>query len=143
MLKQLHRMILVIVCLFALTFNTNAYANNDLNALSNATVEQMQLVHQDVKVNDLDIEPINTLAVKKGVVPDTKDESKKVMSYFLKAMLGVVLCAVFLYLLLLLIKRCYGTSFTDTEEEEYFESCDLTTPTSKQEALKTFLNRTR
>ena len=29
------------------------------------------------------------------------------------------------------------------EEEEYFESFDLTTPTSKQEALRTFLNRTK
>ena len=103
----------------------------------------MRLIHQDVKVNDLDIEPIDTNALKDTVVPNTKSEGKKVIGYFLRAMLGVALCAILLYFILLFVKKYYGSAFVNTEEEEYFESFDLTTPSSKQEALRTFLNRTK
>ena len=143
MLKQLHK-ILFITC-FALLFAFNfdaASAQNSSNVLSNATHEQMRLIRNDMKVNDLDIEPINTQEVK-NVIPDTKKESKKVMGYFLRAMLAVILSGIILYLILVFVKKYYGSAFVNTEEEEYFESFDLTTPNSKQEALKTFLNKTK
>ena len=142
MLKQLRKFLLIAVCILMMS-SSNAYAQNNLNVTSNATNEQMRLIHRDVKVNDLDIEPIDTQAVKETVVPDTKNEGKKVMGYFLRAMLGVALCAIFLYFILLFVRKYYGSAFVNQEEEEYFESFDLTTPTSKQEALRTFLNRTK
>ena len=142
MQKQLRKCFLIAVCVLTLT-TANVYAQNDLNVISNATNEQMKLIHRDVKVNDLDIEPIDTQAVKDTVVPDTKNEGKKVIGYFLRAMLGVALCAILLYFILLFVRKYYGSAFMNQEEEEYFESFDLTTPTSKQEALRTFLNRTK
>ena len=103
----------------------------------------MNFVQQDVKVNDLDIEPINTQAVKKDVIPDTQKEGKKVAAYFLRAMLGVLFCSIILYLILVFVKKYYSSAFVNPEEEEYFEAFDLTTPNNKQDALKTFLNRTK
>ena len=142
MLRQLRKILIAVFCTLMLA-TTSVYANNNLNVVSNATQEQMRLIQQDVKVNDLDIEPIDTQAVKDTVVPNTKNEGKKVMGYFLRAMLGVVLCAILLYFILLFVRKYYGSAFVNSEEEEYFESFDLTTPTSKQEALRTFLNRTK
>lgn len=142
MLKRLHK-IFFIICFIFLTAVSQAAMENDLVALKSITPEQMKLIQQDVKVDDLDIEPINTRQVKKTVVPDTKKESRKVMAYFLRAMLAVVFCAIILYLILVFVKKYYGSAFVNLEEEEYFEAFDLSTPNNKQDALKSFLNRTK
>ena len=103
----------------------------------------MELIQNNVQINDLDIEPINVNEVKKTVVPDTKEEGKKVINLFLRAMAGVVICAVILYFVLLFVKKYYGSAFVNTDYDEDFESLDLATPNNKQDALKSFLNRTR
>ena len=142
MLKKLHKFLFIISLLSFLALAPYASAKNDLIALESITPQDMQLI-QDVKVNDLDIEPINTQEVKKTVVPDTKKEGQKVFAYFLRAMLGVALCAIILYLILVFVKKFYGSAFVNLEEEEYFEAFDLSTPKTKQDALKAFLNRTK
>lgn len=143
MLKRLHKNFFVIslFCLLALTPYVSA--KGEYIALESVTPEQMNLIQQDIRVNDLDIEPINTQEVKKTVVPDTKKEGQKVFAYFLRAMLGVVLCAIILYFVLIFVKKFYGSAFVNPEEEEYFEAFDLSTPKTKQDALKSFLNRTK
>ena len=128
------------MCFLAL--NPIAIADNNLEALENITPEQMKLIQKDVKVNDLDIEPINTNQVK-NVVPDTKKESKKVFAYFLRTMLAVAFSSIVIYLVLIFVRKYYGSAFMNADEEEYFEAFDLNTPNSKQDALKTFLNRTK
>ena len=70
-------------------------------------------------------------------------QGKKVFAYFLRAMLGVAFCSIVLYLILIFIKKYYGSAFVNPEEEEYFEAFDLSTPNNKQDALKAFLNRTK
>ena len=100
---------------------------------------QMELVQNEIKVEDLDIEPINTDKLKNSIIPDPKKEGEKIIALFLKTMLGVVLCTVFLYLVLLFIKKFYTSAFIG--EEESFENLDLSTPQNKQDALKSFLNR--
>ena len=141
MLKHLHKILLIqaIFCLCLATPIAIAAPNIPNNT---ATMEQMELIHKDIKVNDLDIEPINTSAVKKNVVPDTKQEGKKLIGLFLKSMIMVAFCAVILYIILVFVKKYYGSAFVSNEYEE-IESLDLTTPNNKQDALKSFLNRTK
>lgn len=141
--KKAHKIIYIACMVCFLVFNPIAFADKNTTALKNTTAEQMNFVQQDVKVNDLDIEPINTQALKKEVIPDTKKEGKKVLAYFLRAMLGVAFCSIILYLILVFIKKYYGSAFANNEEEEYFEAFDLSTPNNKQDALKAFLNRTK
>jgi len=141
--RKLHKILFVISIFCFLALTPAVSAKSDLIALKSITPEQMKLIQQDVKVNDLDIEPIDTQSIKKTVVPDTKKEGKKVFAYFLRAMLGVVLCAIILYLILVFVKKFYGSAFVNLEEEEYFEAFDLSTPKTKQDALKSFLNRTK
>lgn len=107
-----------------------------------AAPSQMDLIRNDVNVKDIDIDPINTEKVKKNVVPDAKKESKKVIGLFLKTMAAVAFCAVILYVILLFVKKFYGSAFVPHECDE-FEALDLSTPSNKTDALKSFLNRTK
>ena len=143
MLKRLHKIAFIICTICFLGLSSWAHTDVNTAALKNITAEQMNFVSQDVKVDDLDIEPINTQALKKEVVPDTQKEGKKVFSYFLRAMLGVAFCSIILYLILMFVKKFYGSAFVNPDDEEYFEAFDLTTPNNKQDALKAFLNRTK
>ncbi len=141
MLKRLHKIFLTIIlfnCLFFVPFAAQCEPLGD-NANNSS---QMDLVVNEVSVKDLDIDPINTEKVKKSVVPDTKKEGKKVIGLFLKTMIAVLFSAVIVYLILLFVKKFYGTAFYKNEYEE-FEGLDLSTPTNKTDALKSFLNRTK
>ncbi len=95
-----------------------------------------------VKINDEEIEPINTAPVKKEVVPDSKKEGKKVIHLFLKVMGAVLLSGVLLFLILSFIKKYYSSAFAAEDYEDY-ESLNLNSPNNKEEALKSFLNRTK
>ena len=143
MLKRLHRIILTICFTCLITLNPNVQAKNDLIALESITPEQMKLIQKDVKVNDLDIEPINTQGVKKEVVPDTKKEAKKVLAYLIRAFCAVILSAIFIYFVLIFVKKYYSSAFVNQDDEDYFEAFDLSTPDNRQDALKAFLNRSK
>ena len=100
------------------------------------------LIQNDIKVKDNDIEPINTNSVKKTVVPSPKKEGRKVIDLFLKTMSAVVFCAVVLYVILVFVKRFYQSAFIDNDDKD-IEGFDLTPPQSKNEALQSFLNRSK
>lgn len=110
--------------------------------LPNQAQNKMDLIQHDVKVNDLDIEPLNANEVKKNVVPDAKQEGKKVIGLFLKTMMAVAFCAIILYVILVFVKKFYGSAFVNQEYDD-FEAIDLSAPQTKQDALKSFLNRTK
>ena len=110
--------------------------------LPNQNQNKMELIQHDVKVNDLDIEPLNGNEVKKNVVPDAKQEGKKVIGLFLKTMMAVAFCAIILYVILVFVKKFYGSAFVNQEYDD-FEAIDLSAPQTKQDALKSFLNRTK
>ena len=143
MLKHLHRIILTICFTCLIAFNPNAQAKNDLIALESITPEQMKLIQKDVKVNDLDIEPINTQSIKKEVVPDTKREAKKLAAYLIRGFCVVLLSGILIFFILLFVKKYYSSAFVNPDEEDYFESFDLSTPDNRQDALKAFLNRSK
>lgn len=128
--------------------------NSVQNSQTENQTEQEQLTQQntqdlsqnineaDVKVNDEEIEPINTAPVKKEVVPDSKKEGKKVINLFLKVMGAVLLSGVFLFIILSFVKKYYASAFVEEDYEDY-ESLNLNSPNNKEEALKSFLNRTK
>lgn len=140
MRRHLRKTFLIIISLCFLALTPYVSAKNDVIAFKNA--DEIQVI-KDVRVNDLDIEPMNTYGVKKNVVPDTISEGKKVMAYFLEVMSLVVLCTIILCLVLIFKKKFYGSDFSNLDEEKYFEAYDLSAPKSKQDALKMFLNRTK
>lgn len=142
MRRQLRNGFLAIALFCFLALMPCVSAKDSTIAFRNLKVSEIQQI-KDVKVNDLDIEPMNTYGVKKNVVPDIKSEGKKVIGYFLRVMLGVILSSIILCLMLPFIKKYYGSAFVNPKEEEYFEAFDLTTPKNKQDALKMFLNRTK
>jgi len=116
--------------------------NEPYSADKNGQKEGIELIQNDVQVEDSEIEPINTESVKKSVVPDTSKEGKKIIGLFLKSMVALAFCILTIYLILLFIKRYYYSSSVLSESEE-FESLDLSTPNNKNDALKSFLNRTK
>jgi len=103
---------------------------------------ETELIHQDINVRDSDIEPINTGSLKKSIVPDSNKEGKKVIGLFLKTMAAVIFSAILLYFILLFTKKHYFKFFSNAEYEE-LDDFDLSTPNNKNDALKSFLNRTK
>ena len=136
MLKRLNKIIVYGCFICCLTLNSIAIVQNPAYALTNSTSQEQ------VNVKDIDNEPLNTQKVKQSVVPDTKKEGKKLIGLFLKTMAGVAFSAVLLYVILVFVKKYYGSAFVNNDFEA-FESLDLATPQDKQEALKSFLNRTK
>ena len=104
--------------------------------------DEIELIEDNVHVEDANIEPINTSKVKQSVVPDSSKESKKVIGLFFKTMMAVLISTAILFILLLFIKKFYYNNFQNYESEE-LDSLDLSTPNNKNDALKSFLNRTK
>lgn len=98
---------------------------------------------EQVKVKDLDVDPLDTVSLRKSVVPDPKQEGKKVVGLFIKSMLAVAFCAILLYIILYFVKKFYGERFVSKEYNKEVENLDLSTPETKEEAFRNFLNRTK
>lgn len=101
------------------------------------------LLENNPNFADIDIDPINTDKVKKNVVPDTKREIKKVIGLFIKTMFTVAFSVVVIYIILLFVKKYYGSAFIQSADEDEYDNLELTTPDDKIAALKSFLNRTK
>ena len=97
----------------------------------------------NTNVADLDIDPINTDKVKKSVVPDTKREIKKVIGLFMKTMVSVAFCIVLVFVILIFVRKYYGSAFAQSADDDEYDNLELTTPDDKTSALKSFLNRTK
>ena len=141
MLKQVHKFLLLSSLIVFLSFNSAVFAQND-NIFKQNIVNEQTLALNNAKTSDFETSPIDTQNLKKNVVPDSKKESKKVINLFLRVMMAVLLSAGILYVILLFIKKYYGSAFAVQEYDEY-ESLNLSTPNDKEEALKSFLNRTK
>ena len=106
MLKQVHKSFLTLILVLFIASSSLVHAEDkNIEALRKTTPEQMKLIQNDVKVNDLDIEPINTKNVKDSVVPDAKKEGKKLIELFLRTMSLVAVSAVILWFILLFVKK--------------------------------------
>ena len=144
MLKQLHKIIVFNCLICCLTISPLAIAQVPAPMVVDtaANEQQLKFIQSDINVKDIDIEPLNTQKVKQSVIPDTKKEGKKIIGLFLKTMTAVAFCAVILYVTLVFVKKYYKSAFVNNDNE-IFEALDLSAPQDKQEALKSFLNRTK
>ena len=141
--KKFSFLIVITVCMFSLNSNAFAAKETGIPVMTEEFAQELT-VDNNSNIKDLDIEPINTDKVKRHVVPDTKQEGKKLIGLFIKTMLMVAFCAVVIYFILLFIKKFKKSSFIPYDEEyENEEMLELTTPRTKTEALKSFLNRTK
>ena len=142
MQKQALKLFLMICLASFLMMGNSAFAAKFPQNAQIFDKTSMELIQNDIQVKDLDINPIDTDAVQKSVVPDPKSEGKKVFALFIKTMMLSAICALLLYIILLFVKKFYASAFV-TQEPQEFEELDLTTPDNKQDALKSFLNRTK
>ena len=144
MLKLLHSFLSAIVIGCFLISPSIALAEND-NIPVAADISQpneTELIQQNIHIEDSDIEPISTGKLKDSVVPDANREGKKVIGLFLKTMFAVLFSAILLYLILLFSKKFYPGAFMGSDYEE-LDNLDLSTPNNKNDALKSFLKRTK
>lgn len=125
------------------TLATASQSKIENNMDFNADFEADTSRQEQVKVKDLDIDPLDTVSLRKSVVPDPKQEGKKVIGLFLKTMLAVAFCAILLYIILYFVKKFYGDYFISKEYNKEVENLDLSTPETKEEAFRNFLNRTK
>ena len=143
-LKQVHKLIIAIILCFTLSAPSIAVVNADTDSLNSnvSQNEEVGLVQNEMRVEDSNIEPINTNKVKQSVVPDPSKEGKKVIGLFFKVMVAVAFSIVLIYVILFFIKKRYFINFSNVDSEE-LENLDLSTPNNKNDALKSFLNRTK
>ncbi len=139
--KKISKIFLIfILCLnFILISQPKVFGRKPTNT---SLQEQMELIQNDIKVDDLDIEPINTEDLKKKVVPDTRKEGQKVLILFFKTMFMVVMAGAIIYVVLLFIRKYRSSAFAENEYIDEYAPLNLATPTNKQEAFVSFLNRT-
>ena len=139
MQKKIHRYFLIILLCFCLSFLSQpmVFAKKDIPTLQ----EQMDLIQNDIRVDDLDIEPINTQDLKNNIVPDSRREGQKVLFLFLKTMFAVALASCIIYIVMLFIGKYRSSAFVETEYDEY-AVLNLATPSNKQEAFMSFMSRT-
>lgn len=102
--------------------------------------EQRQIV-----IDDIESSPNDNEALTKKVVPDTRSELTKMVKMFLKVMLAVAISAVVIFVVLLFVRRFYSPIVTldDLSADDKERRNSLETPQNKNEALKTFLDKTK
>ena len=141
MQKLRHKVAVIALIICFACANPVVFGQNGIPVVQDTAVEYTS--DNGSNVADLDIDPINTENVKKNVVPDTQKEIKKVIGLFAKTMIAVIFCVIVLYIILLFVKKYYGSAFAPPADEEDYDNLELTTPDDKTEALKSFLNRTK
>lgn len=107
--------------------------------------EEMGLGEQkQIVIDDVQSSPNDNVALTKRVVPDTKSELTKMVKMFLKVMLAVAISSVVIFVVLLFVRRFYSPVVTmgDLNKEDD-KKISLDTPQNKNEALKTFLDKTK
>ncbi len=107
--------------------------------------EEMGLGEQrQIVIDDVQSSPNDNVALTKKVVPDTRSELTKMVKMFLKVMLAVAISSVVIFVVLLFVRRFYAPMVTleDLNADED-RKITLDTPQNKNEALKTFLDKTK
>ncbi len=101
--------------------------------------EQRQIIIDDVQSS-----PNDNKDLTKKVVPNTRSELTKMVKMFLKVMLAVAISSVIIFAVLLFVRRFYSpaVTFEDLNSDEQ-KRITLDTPQNKNEALKTFLDKTK
>lgn len=107
--------------------------------------DQMGLGEQrQIVIDDVQSSPNDNTALTKKVVPDTRLELTKMVKMFLKVMLAVAISSVVIFVVLLFVRRFYAPMVTlEDLNADDDKKITLDTPQNKNEALKTFLDKTK
>ena len=127
------------------TVDTNETVNNEQENDIDKLNEEMGLGEQrQIVIDDVQSSPNDNKALTKKVVPDTRSELTKMVKMFLKVMLAVAISSVVIFVVLLFVRRFYAPMVTleDLNADED-KKITLDTPQNKNEALKTFLDKTK
>lgn len=121
----------------------NSYTDSESGALD--LNDEMGLGEQrQIVIDDVQSSPNDNVALTRKVVPDTRSELTKMVKMFLKVMLAVAISSVVIFVVLLFVRRFYSPMVTlndlNTEDDK---KITLDTPQNKNEALKTFLDKTK
>lgn len=126
-------------------YDSEESANNTQESDIDRLNEEMGLGEQkQIVIDDVQSSPNDNTALTKKVVPDTKSELTKMVKMFLKVMLAVAISSVVIFVVLLFVRRFYSPVVTmgDLNKEDD-NKISLDTPQNKNEALKTFLDKTK
>lgn len=126
-------------------YDSEESANNTQESDIDKLNEEMGLGEQkQIVIDDVQSSPNDNTALTKKVVPDTKSELTKMVKMFLKVMLAVAISSVVIFVVLLFVRRFYSPVVTmgDLNKEDD-NKISLDTPQNKNEALKTFLDKTK
>ena len=126
-------------------YDSEESANNTQESDIDKLNEEMGLGEQkQIVIDDVQSSPNDNTALTKKVVPDTKSELTKMVKMFLKVMLAVAISSVVIFVVLLFVRRFYSPVVTmgDLNKEDD-KKISLDTPQNKNEALKTFLDKTK
>lgn len=127
------------------TVDTNETVNNEQENDIDKLNEEVGLGEQrQIVIDDVQSSPNDNKALTKKVVPDTRSELTKMVKMFLKVMLAVAISSVVIFVVLLFVRRFYAPMVTleDLNADED-KKITLDTPQNKNEALKTFLDKTK
>ena len=146
MLKQLHKLFLIAIIGCFLYTPQVVFAESGVpSEVQGVSQNNGSLaIQHDILTEDAHTGPLDTGTIKESVVPDPSKEGKKVVGLFLKTMIAVIFCSAILFVVLFFLKKNYAELFIKPKEEsEELDNLDLSTPNSRNDALKSFLNRTK
>ncbi len=133
--------------------NIQLQQNEDIQTQADETKqEQIDKLNQEmglgeqrqIVIDDVQSSPNDNKTLTKKVVPDTRSELTKMVKMFLKVMLAVAISSVVIFVVLLFIRRFYAPAITlEDLDEDNEKKITLDTPQNKNEALKTFLDKTK
>ena len=126
-------------------YGSEESANNTQESDIDRLNEEMGLGEQNqIVIDDVQSSPNDNTALTKKVVPDTKSELTKMVKMFLKVMLAVAISSVVIFVVLLFVRRFYSPVVTMGDlNKDNDNKISLDTPQNKNEALKTFLDKTK
>lgn len=126
-------------------YDSEESANNTQESDIDRLNEEMGLGEQkQIVIDDVQSSPNDNTALTKKVVPDTKSELTKMVKMFLKVMLAVAISSVVIFVVLLFVRRFYSPVVTMGDlNKDNDNKISLDTPQNKNEALKTFLDKTK
>ena len=126
-------------------YDSEESANNTQESDIDKLNEEMGLGEQkQIVIDDVQSSPNDKTALTKKVVPDTKSELTKMVKMFLKVMLAVAISSVVIFVVLLFVRRFYSPVVTMGDlNKDNDNKISLDTPQNKNEALKTFLDKTK
>ena len=105
MLKQVHKIFLILFLGYFLSFPSAVFAETDAISVVQEVSQnsETEFAQHDIHVEETHTGPLDTGSIKESVVPDPSKEGKKVIGLFFKTMAAVMFCSVLLFFILFFV----------------------------------------